>query len=269
VTAMRGESVPHIDLPEDVPGIRSAMMFRPETAEPLLHLAEAPPRAQPRRARTDRRRSGLRRCPNRRQMRESTGGSAFRLLGESDLVNGGTRSAQATPRIGSQAIGQDRRMKVHRRAACRRAAPDDSEAPHLPLPGRPQHRRRLTIRGAAHSRAAAAERYRRHRPRLRRLARPAHRHLREVGHFIRIEQPIAHSTSSNAQPCGFRGRKNGHIPGMPVLRRLDRNAADRRTRRVTRSKRRGSQRIVGRDTRKTHSEASSWAAYVARNHGLM
>jgi hypothetical protein len=130
--------VPHIDLPEDVPGIRSAMMFRPETAEPLLHLAEAPPRAQPRRARTDRRRSGLRRCPNRRQMRESTGGSAFRLLGESDLVNGGTRSAQATPRIGSQAIGQDRRMKVHRRAACRRAAPDDSEAPHLPLPGRPQ-----------------------------------------------------------------------------------------------------------------------------------
>jgi uncharacterized peroxidase-related enzyme len=32
--------VPHIDLPEGVPGIRSAFMFRPETAEPMLQLAE-------------------------------------------------------------------------------------------------------------------------------------------------------------------------------------------------------------------------------------
>jgi len=32
--------MPHIDLPEGVPGIRSAMMFRPETAGPLLSLAE-------------------------------------------------------------------------------------------------------------------------------------------------------------------------------------------------------------------------------------
>lgn len=32
--------MPHIDLPEGVPGIRSAMMFRPETAGPLLELAE-------------------------------------------------------------------------------------------------------------------------------------------------------------------------------------------------------------------------------------
>ena len=32
--------LPHIDLPEGVPGIRSAMMFRPETAKPLLELAE-------------------------------------------------------------------------------------------------------------------------------------------------------------------------------------------------------------------------------------
>jgi uncharacterized peroxidase-related enzyme len=32
--------VPHIDLPEGVPGIRSAMAFRPETAEPLCELAE-------------------------------------------------------------------------------------------------------------------------------------------------------------------------------------------------------------------------------------
>jgi uncharacterized peroxidase-related enzyme len=32
--------MPHIDLPEGVPGIRSAMMFRPETARPLLDLAE-------------------------------------------------------------------------------------------------------------------------------------------------------------------------------------------------------------------------------------
>ena len=32
--------MPHIDLPEGVPGIRSAMMFRPETAGPLLQLAE-------------------------------------------------------------------------------------------------------------------------------------------------------------------------------------------------------------------------------------
>ena len=32
--------MPHIDLPEGVPGIRSAMMFRPETAGPLLQLAD-------------------------------------------------------------------------------------------------------------------------------------------------------------------------------------------------------------------------------------
>jgi uncharacterized peroxidase-related enzyme len=32
--------MPHIDLPEGVPGIRSAMMFRPETAAPLLQLAD-------------------------------------------------------------------------------------------------------------------------------------------------------------------------------------------------------------------------------------
>jgi uncharacterized peroxidase-related enzyme len=32
--------VPYIDLPEGVPGIRSAFMFRPETAEPMLQLAE-------------------------------------------------------------------------------------------------------------------------------------------------------------------------------------------------------------------------------------
>jgi uncharacterized peroxidase-related enzyme len=32
--------LPHIDLPEGIPGIRSAMMFRPETATPLLQLAE-------------------------------------------------------------------------------------------------------------------------------------------------------------------------------------------------------------------------------------
>jgi uncharacterized peroxidase-related enzyme len=32
--------MPHIDLPEGVPGIRSAMTFRPETAEPLCLLAE-------------------------------------------------------------------------------------------------------------------------------------------------------------------------------------------------------------------------------------
>ncbi len=32
--------MPHIELPEGVPGIRSAMMFRPETAGPLLQLAD-------------------------------------------------------------------------------------------------------------------------------------------------------------------------------------------------------------------------------------
>ena len=32
--------MPHIDLPEGVPGISSAMMFRPETAAPLNQLAE-------------------------------------------------------------------------------------------------------------------------------------------------------------------------------------------------------------------------------------
>jgi uncharacterized peroxidase-related enzyme len=37
----KGDSaVPHIELPENVPGIRSAMMFRPETAAPLSQLAE-------------------------------------------------------------------------------------------------------------------------------------------------------------------------------------------------------------------------------------
>jgi uncharacterized peroxidase-related enzyme len=33
--------MPHIDLPEGVPGIRSAFNYRPETAAPLLQLAEA------------------------------------------------------------------------------------------------------------------------------------------------------------------------------------------------------------------------------------
>jgi uncharacterized peroxidase-related enzyme len=32
--------MPHIDLPEGIPGIRSTMMFRPETAGPLLQLAD-------------------------------------------------------------------------------------------------------------------------------------------------------------------------------------------------------------------------------------
>jgi uncharacterized peroxidase-related enzyme len=32
--------MPHIDLPAGVPGIRSALQFRPETAKPLLALAE-------------------------------------------------------------------------------------------------------------------------------------------------------------------------------------------------------------------------------------
>jgi uncharacterized peroxidase-related enzyme len=32
--------MPHIDLPEGVPGIRSAFAFRPETADPLCALAE-------------------------------------------------------------------------------------------------------------------------------------------------------------------------------------------------------------------------------------
>jgi len=32
--------MPHIDLPPGVPGIRSALQFRPETARPLLELAE-------------------------------------------------------------------------------------------------------------------------------------------------------------------------------------------------------------------------------------
>lgn len=32
--------MPHIDLPQDVPGIRGPMIFRPETAKPLSELAE-------------------------------------------------------------------------------------------------------------------------------------------------------------------------------------------------------------------------------------
>jgi uncharacterized peroxidase-related enzyme len=39
-TSLRRRPVPHIDLPEGIPGIRSAMTFRPETAGPLLQLAE-------------------------------------------------------------------------------------------------------------------------------------------------------------------------------------------------------------------------------------
>jgi uncharacterized peroxidase-related enzyme len=34
------DTVPHIDLPEHLPGIRSAMAFRPETAKPLNELVE-------------------------------------------------------------------------------------------------------------------------------------------------------------------------------------------------------------------------------------
>ena len=36
----RRPSMPHISLPEGVPGIRSLFQFRPETARPLLELAE-------------------------------------------------------------------------------------------------------------------------------------------------------------------------------------------------------------------------------------
>ena len=32
--------MPHINLPEELPGIRSAMAFRPETAKPLNELVE-------------------------------------------------------------------------------------------------------------------------------------------------------------------------------------------------------------------------------------
>ena len=39
-TLTKGDPLPHIDLPEGVPGIRSAMAFRPETAGPLCALAE-------------------------------------------------------------------------------------------------------------------------------------------------------------------------------------------------------------------------------------
>jgi uncharacterized peroxidase-related enzyme len=35
-----GSRMPHIDLEPGVPGIRSAMQFRPETARPMLELAE-------------------------------------------------------------------------------------------------------------------------------------------------------------------------------------------------------------------------------------
>jgi uncharacterized peroxidase-related enzyme len=40
-SSSRRESVPHINLPEGLQGIRSAMAFRPETAKPLNELAEA------------------------------------------------------------------------------------------------------------------------------------------------------------------------------------------------------------------------------------
>jgi AhpD family alkylhydroperoxidase len=33
--------VPHISLPEDLPGITSAFAFRPDTAKPMRELAEA------------------------------------------------------------------------------------------------------------------------------------------------------------------------------------------------------------------------------------
>jgi len=37
----RGEFMAHIQVPEGVPGIRSLMMFRPETGKPLYDLAQA------------------------------------------------------------------------------------------------------------------------------------------------------------------------------------------------------------------------------------
>ena len=51
--------MPHIALPEDLPGITSAFAFRPETAKPMRELAEVllrgPQHADERRARVDRR----------------------------------------------------------------------------------------------------------------------------------------------------------------------------------------------------------------------
>ena len=46
--------MPHIDLPAGVPGIRSALAFRPETARPLLELAEVLLRADNSLSRGDR-----------------------------------------------------------------------------------------------------------------------------------------------------------------------------------------------------------------------
>jgi uncharacterized peroxidase-related enzyme len=37
---VKGKTMPHIKLPEDLPGIRGAMAFRPETARPLNDLVE-------------------------------------------------------------------------------------------------------------------------------------------------------------------------------------------------------------------------------------
>ena len=39
-TSEKENAVPHIEFPEGVPGIRSAMAFRTETAVPLSELAE-------------------------------------------------------------------------------------------------------------------------------------------------------------------------------------------------------------------------------------
>jgi len=45
---------------------------------------------------------------------------------------------------------------------------------------------------------------------------------------------------------GFGSLLNGHIPDMPVLRRQDHEAQDRRTRRVPPSKRRAARRTASR-----------------------
>ena len=89
-------NMPHIDLPEGIPGIRSGFAFRPETAEAALRARRGPaPRrehAEPGRARADR---GLRLEPER--MRVLPGLAQRVRRGPARRRDGARRGGEARP----------------------------------------------------------------------------------------------------------------------------------------------------------------------------
>ena len=178
--------MPHIDLPADVPGIRSAMQFRPETAMHLNALAEELLRADSTLSRGDREliaayvssrnktvfcehsHSAFAARPTRGRKRAGRGGQAR------PRQRGDRPQASRTPAHSGQGRGrrQERHELGHRSSAGRRRdrSRDPRHRPHRgsllhvqPLRRRPRH---LAARGpAAVSRAGTPAR----RTRLRRL----------------------------------------------------------------------------------------------------